>query len=484
MTVPMWSSGAVEPVGSLLVALTVNTVIEDGPNVAGPVAVTRWGEVTLADATPGVLRALRRMVLGPMSPENLVGRDVRDLEILDTVLGRLRGSVVQALGRPDTGLPVLSAVPVVPEPTFRPLPVDSRCALRLSRFASMRPSGEGMLVESPLSDYSVVLADPGVASLVARLAVPATLDDLRRADVQRDVVPVAEVVGILVAAGVVMVGDRASRFEEDEDEILRRWSPHELAFAVGTQRVDPALGGPDADFRAAPAVPAAPRGPTWPLRRPVSAEAVGPDLVPLGDLLETDLECPSFSEEPLSTDALGELLFRSARVRSIDPWPLGRNPAVQATQRPYISVARLYELEIYLALDRVRGAPRGLYHYEPYEHSLTMLDDTSSSVAEVSASAGVAAAQRATPAATVLVTARRQRVQWVLGGGSHAMGLIHAGALLQTLRLCAATIGLSLHPIPIEVVAGWGPVLDSRWPAEVVVGQAVLDPGPKPDEGR
>lgn len=95
----------------------------------------------------------------------------------------------------------------------------------------------------------------------------------------------------------------------------------------------------------------------------------------LSELLEDDHTCPEMTERALSAEQIGELLFRAARVRSVGPAYLPGGPAHEASQRPYFSVACLYELEIYVAINRCVGLARGIYHYDPLWHTLTLTND-------------------------------------------------------------------------------------------------------------
>jgi hypothetical protein len=91
----------------------------------------RWGDVELADDTPMVREALRRMSMGPVSLENLPALSTeftrwRNEGIcgpgwprLKRTLDQLGGLVVPSLGLHDEPGPILSLVAVVPEATFQ-----------------------------------------------------------------------------------------------------------------------------------------------------------------------------------------------------------------------------------------------------------------------------------------------------------------------------------------------------------------------------
>src|SRR5262249_36960599 len=66
----------------------------------------------------------------------------------------------------------------------------------------------------------------------------------------------------------------------------------------------------------------------------------------------------------------------TARVQSRSKTPLdpgGGGPMLTHTVRPYPSGGGSYELELYLAVDKCEGLPRGFYHYDADGHALVSI---------------------------------------------------------------------------------------------------------------
>lgn len=467
-TIPLWS-------------LSDDALVESGAADGSLVVLTRWGEHTLQTPGPLVRESLRRMSMGPVSVENVMFAPVEDhgrqLKQLEDALAPLGGSVVRSLGLTDGQSLLLSVVPNAPCPAFRMSVVGESRPVRLSRFASMRPCGGELVLESPLAQFRVVAHADLTCRVIAALATPLAVGELAAAV---GVAPsaVADIVGYLVASGTVVqagedgaVGD----FPEDCDHALREWTHHELAFHIRSRssRADASCDPTEPEAASdAPAVKPPPAGTRFPLVRP-DLTAPGPGSQSLTELLEVDHSCPEPSERPLTSMEIGELLFRSARVRGPGPAHLPHGMTHEATQRPYVNIACLYELELYLAVDRCADLPRAAFHYDPATHALTLVNDDGCDLDEILDMVTVAAGTLQRPPLVVSVTARMERMA-ALGGAAYATTLMHVGAFQQTLHLVAKTMGLAAHPVPVDASDTVDRVLGLRWPAEVGVGECVI----------
>ncbi|MEU0793615.1 SagB/ThcOx family dehydrogenase [Amycolatopsis sp. NPDC005961] len=460
-------------------SLTEDTLLEAGDDDT-VVAITWWGEYELAGIPGPVRESLSRMVLGPVSMGNLASSVSGGAEAwagpLRKVLNRLSGSVVHSLALNDGRGPVLSAIPVTQFPVFPAEPVPAGRLIKLSRFSAMRPDDGGLLLESPRARYRVALLRPPAMTVASSLAGPVTVAQVAAATGLSEPL-VADVVVFLVAAGVVLVADDWASFAEDTDAELAVWSPEDLLFHTRSrtwQKGPP----PDREARRAgtepPVVKQITAGPTFPLRRPDRAaiEATDP---PLSTLLEHDHTCPDVTERALSVEQVGELLYRAARVKSVGPAYLPGGPGHEASQRPYFSVACLYELEIYVGINRCAGLARGIYHYDPLWHALTLINDDMGVLDGMLDLAMVGAGSRRQPSVLLTMTARMSRVAWVLGNAAYATTLVHVGALQQVLYLAAKAMGLTAHAVPVDAGDRVDRSLKLEWPAEVSVGECVLD---------
>lgn len=479
-TIPLWS-------------LTDDSLVEIGED-GSLVVVTRWGEYDFPDSGPLVRESLRRMALGPISLANVTSSwepEARtpDLEeelswtaegagALRQVLKELGGSVVRSLGLADGMGPMLSAIPVVLAPAFTPEVIPVAHPIRLSRFCSLRSDADGMGLESPSARYRVVLFQPWAIHVAATLATAKSVADIAAmTGVATSVV--GAIVSYLVAAGVVQLAGANGRFAEDDDPELSLWSPDELLFHTTSRTWRPGGLADLPELGKPPVVKAATsEGPVYTLYRPDLAVRAETDPT-LTALLEHDHVCPEFNDGALSAEQIGEFLYRGARVRSIGPahLPGGAGPAGaghDASQRPYFSVACLYELELYVSVNRCAGVERGIYHYDPLEHRLSLVNDDESDLAEMLDIAMIAGGNHQRPSALITVTARMPRMASVLGAGAYATTLAHVGALQQTLYLVARAMGLAAHAVPVDAGDRVDRVLKLDWPAEVGVGECVL----------
>lgn len=469
-------------------SLTEETVIESGDD-GSLVAVTWWGEYEFPGTTEAVRDSLRRMALGPVSMANLVTAPADGPSDgpsdgpavwppgMRRILDRLAGSVVHSLAFADGRAPILSAVPVAQAPHF---PLETPAAdrsVKLSRFAALRPEGGVLVLESAAASYRVMLAQPPAVLVASALATATTVARLAAVTGLPERVT-SEVLGFLVAAGVVLAADERGRFPEDEDGDLMAWAPDDLVFHTHSrtwQRVGEAVAAERDRFRSAPpVVKPVSAGPTFPLHRPDPAALATAGPV-LGALLETDHQCPEFSERELSAEQVGEFLFRAARVRSVGPAHLRGGPEHEASQRPYFSVACLYELEIYLSVNRCSGITQGIYHYDPLWHTLTLINDDTADLGAMLDMAMVAGGSRRRPSILLTVTARVARTAWVLGSAAYATTLLHVGALQQILYLTAKAMRLAAHAVPVDAADRVDRALKLEWPAEVGVGECALD---------
>ncbi len=460
-------------------SLTEDTLLEAGDDDT-VVAVNWWGEFELASIPEPVREALSRMLLGPVSMGNLASSVSGGAERWDStlrrVLNRLAGSVVHSLALSDGRGPLLSAIPVTQFPVFPAEPVPADRLVKLSRFSTMRPDGGGLLLESPRARYRVALLRPPAMLVVSSLAGPVTVAQIAETTGVPEPV-VTDVVTFLVAAGVALLADDWAGFAEDTDADLDVWSPGDLLFHARSrtwQKGGSADPGARREGAEPPVVKQIAAGSTFPLHRPDPAEVRATDPT-LGTLLESDHTCPEMNERALSAEQIGELLYRAARVRSVGPAYLPGGPAHEASQRPYFSVACLYELEIYVGINRCAGLARGIYHYDPLWHTLTLINDDAGGLDGMLDLAMVGAGSHRRPSVLLTMTTRMSRIAWVLGNAAYATTLLHVGALQQVLYLTAKAMGLAAHAVPVDAGDRVDRSLKLEWPAEVSVGECVLD---------
>lgn len=481
------SGGAAMP--THLWSLREDVLVEDGPEDGRQVVVTTWDEFTIDGANATIVESLRRMSLGPISLENVAaggdgatGAGAPEWAELRQVLDLLSGSVVRSLGLGDGDSPLLSAVPVARVASLRLPEIDHDRPLRLSRFTAIRAHKGDLLMESPLASYRVVLHRQLAAHVTTALCSPTSVRAIAE-QLGLDPVVVAAIVSYLVAANVALLGQPRVysgdvRFAEDEDPVLLRWSHHDLLFHARS-RMGRYGGQSGAVYPLAERLPSPElvktvrTGARLELYRPSMNDLVATDPS-LSQVLENAKLCADLTDRQLSAEQVGELLFRAARIRSVTSGSTGTDVEYEISDRPYLSIHGLYELEIYVSAHKCADVPRGTYHYDPRSHALTLVNGSESELDELLDGARVAARTPVHPALLITLTARVARTSWMYGGIGYSLALTHVGALQQTLSLVANAMGL----------AGCAPVIDPGditnsalrldWPAEVGVGEFLV----------
>ncbi|TDV53618.1 SagB/ThcOx family dehydrogenase [Actinophytocola oryzae] len=449
--------------------------------------LTRWGDVGVPSPPPGVEDFLRRMTYGPVALANAVDLVPKDLH--DT-LAKLPGSVVHSLALRGASSPLISVVPVSPRGLFE-LPAQTSVTesrpIRLSRFAFLREKGGELLVESPLAHHHVVLHRPLASWVVGSLGRPTNCVEVARgANLSRPLV--VEIVAYLAGAGMVLLGDEDAdtpTFAEDADPALLTWSPHDLLFHSRSRlgRHDNPAGAAFNHVTTMPPLPVVkppPPGEHFPLWRP---DPLGGDTheMTLTDAVEHRRSVREFAERGPTAAQLGELLFRTARIRSQQEVSGAGDVRYTVSARPYPSAGSLYELDLYLTVDRCADLPRGIYHYDPEGHALTLINARESEVDELLAGATVLIGSTRPPV-LITMTARIGRLSWVYDSIAYATTLKHVGVLQQTLYLVATMLGLA----PCALAMGDSELATSAfgldWPSEVSVGEFVIGvPGDSPE---
>jgi SagB-type dehydrogenase family enzyme len=437
--------------------------------------LTRWGDVQLPCPAAGVEDFLRRMTYGPVALGNAVDLDPNDLY---KALSKLPGSVVHSLALRDASSPLLSVVPVSPRGLFEPPDPATLTGrpIRLSRFAFVRERGDELLLESPLAHSHVVLHRPLASWVVGSLGRLTTTAEVAHSAKLTEPL-VLDVVAYLVGAGMVLIGDEGDEFSEDTDPTLVMWAPHDLLFHSRSRlgRHDNPAGAAFNHIATTPPLPVVkpvPPGRRYPLHQPDLTVDDGPEMS-LTDAVELRHSVRVFADEGPTAEQLGELLFRTARIRSQRVVRGAGDVRYTVSERPYPTAGSLYELDLYLTVDRCADLPRGIYHYDPADHALTLINQNENEIEELLAGATVLIGS-SRPPVLITMTARIGRLSWVYDSIAYATTLKHVGVLQQTLYLVATMLGLA----PCALAMGDSELATSAfgldWPAEVSVGEFVV----------
>lgn len=495
---------------SLREDVQVELALGDGPALLH----SRWGDVTVQRPSRVVREALHRMRLGPISLENIIEdprkpaaayrreeqagetgvipavSDHAQWMHLYGVLERLQPLLIRSLGL-DDGQPLLSVVPLTAKSRFRPVPLAPDVPVRLSAFAALRTDGNEYRLESPLSLHRVQLHRPEAIWLVGALGNAST-PAASAAELPYGHAVTADALAYLVAAGMVVQAEATptggpARFAEDTDHALTGWSPSGLMFHTHST-----LGRQDHDFGATyprgetcspePVVQPRRAGNGIPLYRPTWDGLMAADP-PLTVAIEARRSTRSYGSEPMTAAELGELLYRTARVRSLitTTGPGGEAtmsgaaaPAPDLSDRPYPAGGACHELELYVTVGECAGIGTGVYHYDPLGHCLELVNVDAAAVSEQLGYARLAVNMERPPPVLITFGARLQRLSWKYEGLTYALMLKHVGVLTQTLYLVSTAMNLAACAIGTVNIQATARACGTDWRTEPSMGGIII----------
>lgn len=372
------------------------------------------------------------------------------------------------------GAALLEVADTSPSTLFEPAWPESDLRYRLSDVVSLRTWTNRLAVAGDLADCQVILQEPQLAALLARLAEPHRIGDLPPLGA---CLPFGATVAYLIAAGVVVPATETPRTPV--------WEPHDLVFHRSSRR-GLASHPVGATYRlqdsteASPAIPAPRAGARRELPRPDLAQ-LEPADPPLLRVMEHRRSLRVHGPTPVSVAQLGEFLYRVARVRGHTPADPAKGRPYPQTNRPYPNGGAAYELECYVTVLGHGELGTASYHYEADAHALVRLTTSRSRVKELLADAAASTGGAADPRLLLNLTSRHKRLAWKYSGMAYATTLKNVGTLYQSMYLVATAMGLAPCALgngntPL-IVAALG--LDES--QEVPVGEFIL--GTRPDDG-
>ncbi|WP_245721946.1 SagB family peptide dehydrogenase [Nocardia crassostreae] len=312
-------------------------------------------------------------------------------------------------------------------------PAPSPVTATLSKFTVIHRDSEGLVLEHPTSWCDLRIHDPRLLALAAG-ASPAELG-------------LSEQVSAQLAADLHRGGFTADPDTEDETFTTRSWTPSDLWFhrrsTLGPRVLTWDHFGPTKWAKDTFPLPPA-RKPAYP-SAPIALPAPDLETLSIADpslttVLEDRRSTRAFDEaNPITLAQLSELLYRTARTRSIETTPDGE----ELPSRPYPSGGSVHELELYPVVRHVAGLAPGMYHYDSFDHTLCLIDPADSpAVQRLLKTTSATLADAAEPQLVLLIGARAGRVMWSYEGVPYANILKHVGVLMQTLYLAATAMGL------------------------------------------
>ncbi len=417
---------------------------------------TARGRTTLKRLLPGVHEALERLGAGGANQEELE-RIVFQRDGMGGLapfyyqlqqLGRrnlLWRSAEDERGRLATLTPASSYF------TYPGRSVNRAQSYALSRFAFMRVEEGRTLLESPLAHARLVLHDWRAAALLQTLALPARVAEAAGSIPGLSVDAAAKVMTLLLNAAILGEADDSGMPIPDGSPALQSWEFHDLLFHTRSRegRHDLPIGGTcrfAGKLELPPPLKLAAFCEFIELNKP-NLDSLQREDPPFAEVIERRCSLRQYGEKPITSEQLGEFLFRVARVKQFREMEL-ETPTGQMRMatgsRPYPAGGGLYEMEFYLAINACDGLTAGLYHYDPKQHRLGRLAGRTTELAQL---LGGASGATGVPAQNlqvlVILTARFQRLAWKYAAIAYALILKHVGVVYQTMYLTATAMRLA-----------------------------------------
>lgn len=304
---------------------------------------------------------------------------------------------------------------------------------QLSRFTYLRNKEGTLVCETPLAAAKIILKHPRISELFCLLAQPKTVEVLSQELPWVSQAALDEVLTLLQRASFLS--------DADSSPALKTWEFHDLLFHTKSR-----IGGQSDDFGGTfrfldeiPPLPALKKStePTLPLFCPNIEKFMEEDL-PFTAVLEKRTSIREQGKKPITSQQLGEFLYRTARVKQYY-----QGERYDFTKRPFPGGGACYELELYPLIHACEGIEQGLYRYQPDNHALSFCakwDNTLLHIAELAASS---TKKSEVPQVVILIAARFQRVSWKYQSMAYALILKNTGVLMQTMYLVATAMNLA-----------------------------------------
>ncbi len=433
--------------------------------------------LTLA-TTPGISMALDLLKVGNSTNESLVQGLV---ELDGRIAGEQFALMLQQLDQRGwlsyAVLPLALAIPMVESAELNLTePYWTQTNITLSRFAYQHPHDGTMVLESPLSKFRVKLLDWRASAILAQLAQPQSLGTLTPPPYLGPETAY-QFLKLLWASGFLTA--------DPETPSLQLWDFHNLLFHSRSRlgRHDYPVGDINieqwSDF---PVVKPPMSDKVVSLPRP-NLEALQCNDATLTEVIERRKSIREHDDaHPITIEQLGELLYRTARVKNIlreEEW-LGENwrkilgfdadiDYGELGSRPYPGSGAMYELEIYPVVRLCQGLDTGLYHYDPINHQLE----------QIAASQDVLALEpyiyyKPQPQVLLVITARFGRLFRKYRSVAYSLVLKDVGVLQQNLYLVSTNMGLAPCALGGGDSDGFGQLAGLDYVKESAVGEFML----------
>ncbi len=224
----------------------------------------------------------------------------------------------------------------------------------------------------------------------------------------------------------------------------------------------------DGCLRSAPAVPPPASGEKITLPKP-DLDALCRNDPPFAAVVEGRRSARFHGEKPIDRRALGEFLYRVARVRQIQ-----NGGDYEVAIRPYPSGGALYSVDIYVLVNLCLDIPKGLYRYDGVYHQLEKISNFNQDAQRLLDESVSTSGATTEPNTLLVLAARFHRVTWKYESITYALILKEVGVIYQTMYLVATAMNLAACALGGGSASLFGKLSGKAFWEESSVGEFLL----------
>lgn len=202
-------------------------------------------------------------------------------------------------------------------------------------------------------------------------------------------------------------------------------------------------------------------------KNPLNVEDKEP--VTLSEALEKRMT--SYRTSALNLNILSAFLGKSLRVKKIEKDNFNHS----YVKKFYPSGGSLHSIETYLAIYNCNGLANGFYYYNASEHSLIRIPNKKKLLDSILKNAQSAMGRNDLPAAVVVFSSRFERVFWKYESLGYRLILLELGTIFQTLYLLAAGLNLSVCALGSGNSTEFSEHLNLDYFEETSIGEFVIN---------
>jgi oxazoline/thiazoline dehydrogenase len=335
--------------------------------------------------------------------------------------------------------------------------------LQLSRYAVVRREGDCLILEQPVSGFSVPIRKPAILQLLFNFVQPTDPHKLLENQNPSSQPVLSKLIDFLRGKSVLVAPEKNHTASD-------LWQFHDLYFHTQSRRGSnlSALGAtyrfgtthnPENHLR----------GKMW------SGEKINlPETAlnnengksnTLSEVLEKRIT--SYYASGLKLNVLSSLLAKSLRIKNV-----GGDSLVK---KYYPSGGSLHSIETYLAIYNCDDLSGGFYYYDALKHSLTGISNQQTLLDSILKNAQAAMGRDDLPAAVLVFSSRFGRVFQKYESLGYRLILIELGAIFQTLYLLAAELNLSVCALGAGNSNEFSASLNLDYFKETSIGEFVIN---------